>query len=256
MAVVSLAYANNLYGWLEWKRRIENMSTFSMPEDYVAFNLRNKYDRFTGYLKEWEFRRLKSTYTDGGLTGIWAEEKFTNLAIDKEVSYDRLWKDSMSSGGNRKIKNTMPHLKNRSFDNKEAVYDLFMPLYRALKDSYDNRSIFEWFTNHSQYTAERDSIKAIEGIMRSLTGDSIQTITQRLSSMRESMPIANYQQCFNYEKERLERLEAAQRIEKNNLAIDNNKVEHIVIEEAKEENIIANTENIVETDEKNIEKII
>ena len=232
------------------------MSTFRMPEDYLAFNLRNKYDRFTGYLKEWEFRRIESTYTDGGLTGIWAEEKFTNLAIDKKVSYDRLWKDSMSSCSNRKIKNAMPRLKNRSFDSKESVYDLFMPLYRALKDSYDNRSIFEWFTNHSQYTAERDSIKAIEGIMRSLTGDSIQTITQRLSNMRESMPIANYQECFNYEKERLEKLEAAQRIEKDNLAIDNNKVEHIVIDEVKEENIIDNIEKIVETEEKNIEKNI
>lgn len=69
-------------------------------------------------------------------------------------------------------------------------------------------------------------------------------------SMRESMPIANYQECFNYEKERLERLEAAQRIEKNNLAIDNNKVEHIIVDEVKEENIIANTEKIVETEEK------
>ena len=51
-------------------------------------------------------------------------------------------------------------------------------------------------------------------------------------------------------------LEAAQRIGKDNLAIDNNKVEHIVIDEVKEENIIANTEKIVETEEKNIEKII
>ena len=51
-------------------------------------------------------------------------------------------------------------------------------------------------------------------------------------------------------------LEATQRIEKDNLAIDNNKVEHIVIDEVKEENIIANTEKIDETEGKNIEKII
>jgi hypothetical protein len=51
---------------------------------------------------------------------------------------------------------------------QKSIISSFMPAYRAIKESYDKRSWFQWITNHSQYTAERDSLRALKGMMMAL----------------------------------------------------------------------------------------
>lgn len=41
----------------------------------------------------------------------------------------------------------------------------------SLKESFDNRRWYEWIFNHAQYTAERDALKAIKGMIMELTMD-------------------------------------------------------------------------------------
>ena len=47
-----------------------------------------------------------------------------------------------------------------------------MPLYRALREDYKGRSIFQWIFNHEKYVAVRDSYRAVERLIKNLTGDS------------------------------------------------------------------------------------
>ena len=36
-----------------WQNAVANMETFEIPEGYEAANKTDKYERFTGFLKEW-----------------------------------------------------------------------------------------------------------------------------------------------------------------------------------------------------------
>ena len=259
---VPLFYQDNLYRWLLWANRVDNMSGFEIPKGYEAPNSTNEYDRFVGFFKDWTFTRIISTYKEKDLTGpeftrIATEDIFADIALDKRVDdRERFWKDAISSRGNKRIKASLPSMKQKSDSHKESVYNLFLPAYRALKDSFDRRSIWQWFTNHSQYTAERDSIRALEGVMRSLTGDSFREVTQKLNTMRDRMPERNWEACMNAEKERLRSLEPEKYAQKDNIIRNNTKVvEHIIIEDLNNNNIIASGDPITPS-EPNVNDLI
>jgi hypothetical protein len=57
-----------------------------------------------------------------------------------------------------------------------------------LKDSFEKRWWFEWLFNHKQYVTERDSIKALKGVMMALTGDDAEVIDRELEEHRDSVP--------------------------------------------------------------------
>ena len=261
---VPLFYQDNLYRWLLWANRVDNMSGFEVPEGYEAPNSTNEYDRFVGFFKDWTFKRIKSTYKEDDkyrsgpeYTQIATEDIFADISLDKRVeNRERFWKDAMSSRGNKRIKASLPSMKEKTDSHKESVYNLFLPAYRALKDSFDRRSIWQWFTNHSQYTAERDSIRALEGVMRSLTGDSLQTVTQKLNTMRDRMPERNWEACINAEKARLRSLEPEKYLQEDNIISNNNVVEHIVIDELNNNDIIADGNPIIASEQKVNEKNI
>lgn len=255
-----------------------------MPERYKASKSTNEYNRFVGFLKEWAFERMKSAErtTDGkgkvtgfsfkakmekdDIIGNMTEEAFAMLSfkeigdrkfeqtLDARVNDpDKFWKAAMASSGNRKIKDSMPSIKGK---HNKPVYDLFMPAYRALKDRFEQRSIWEWFTNHARYTAERDSIKALEGIMRSLTGDSLEKVTEQLRITRERMPVANRKECLKAEYRRLGDNEAAENLDKEQEITHNkNQVESIVVEEVIQDKKDAVSQPIVDNPEKISEKI-
>ena len=60
-------------------------------------------------------------------------------------------------------------------------------MYRALKERNDKRWFFERIFNRKQYIAERDSLKALTGLMMSLTGESKEDINKVLSEYKEAM---------------------------------------------------------------------
>lgn len=82
------------------------------------------------------------------------------------------WFDDLVKGK----KTELPTLRSdRSADDtseKEEVYQSLMPLYRALREDYKGRSIFQWIFNHEKYVAVRDSYRAVERLIKNLTGDS------------------------------------------------------------------------------------
>lgn len=82
------------------------------------------------------------------------------------------WFDDLVKGK----KTELPTLRSdRTADDtseKQEVYESLMPLYRALREDYKGRSIFQWIFNHEKYVAVRDSYRAVERLIKNLTGDS------------------------------------------------------------------------------------
>jgi hypothetical protein len=70
----------------------------------------------------------------------------------------------------KRVDTPIPQIKNVTEKDKQIVLISLLPAYRVLKESFDNRRWYEWIFNHSQYTAERDNIKALSGLITSLTG--------------------------------------------------------------------------------------
>ena len=282
---ISLEFYEGINRWFEWENRITAMSSFQMLDRYKASKSTNKYDRFVGFLKEWAFERMKSAEKRpnpnkiGLIDGFdikdenndviknMQEESFAMLSFEKKDKNavaqtldervddpDKFWEAAIASSGNKKINGAMPKIKG---DNAKPVYDLFMPAYRALKDRFEKRSIFQWITNHAQYTAERDSIKALEGIMRSLTGDSLEKVTEKLAEMRQRMPERDRTKCLLAETKRLDELEAAKNLNKEQVKTQNKTlVEQIVVKEIMEENKVSISERVVKSDAKKLEKDI
>ena len=181
------------------------MGSFYILPGYDAHNAWGKYNRFTRYLKEWLFDAMH----EGSMPGELAE-RFSDLHYTGKFSEKNWWKDAMAVGRGKTLKNPLPSLKNPSEENKQTVYDMLIPIYRSLKDRFDNRRGIEWLTNHGQYTAERDSIRVLEGLMKSLTGDSIETIQAKLEDFRQEMPEPYRQDMIDLEASRVKQRLAEQ----------------------------------------------
>ena len=201
---VSSKYIERLKHWLKWNNTVEDMGSFYILPGYEAHNAWGKYNRFTRYLKEWLFDAMH----EGSMLGELAE-RFSDLHYTGKFSEKNWWKDAMAVGRGKTLKNPLPSLKNPSEENKQTVYEMLIPIYRSLKDRFDNRRGIEWLTNHGQYTAERDSIRVLEGLMKSLTGDSIEMIQAKLEDFRQEMPEPDYRAMTDLEASReRQRLEA------------------------------------------------
>lgn len=174
----------------EWKGYIENMSDFERPYSIVSnmsdkeLDSKNKYTRFMSYTREWLYAILKANR--GGAT----------LSLrPSEYDYLETYDAELKKGWFKKIMNVksgddlgfkFPRASGEHGD--ICTYDAFMPAYRALKESFEKRSVWQWFTNHSQYTAERDAIKAIEGTMMALTGGSKEDINAAYNEYCQQFP--------------------------------------------------------------------
>ena len=183
----------------DWQAAVANMEVFEIPQGY-NITTNDKYDRFTGYLKEWVFSTLKETSTKNyslNLSKYIDDDPYDlyfadfNLEVDPEKK-NEWWKNAMDVGrGKRGVENKLTKIKNVNPSDKEAVYGMFMPAYRAIKESFDKRSVFQWIFNHDQYVAERDSLRALKGIITSLTGATEAELDARLVKDRENIPTSN-----------------------------------------------------------------
>ena len=161
-----------------WEFRVELMDIFEMPANYKADKETGKYARFTGYVKEWATRVL---------TGHEKKDAFWRLDYDKDDIRKDWWDVAKKVANGEKVHNTIPEIKDVHKVDKEVVYSKFMPAYRAVKERFENRSIFQWIFNHSQYTAERDTIKALSGLMMSLTGGTQADIDAALAEHQKEI---------------------------------------------------------------------
>lgn len=164
---------------LNWEYRVQAMDIFEMPKDYVANVSLKKYDRFTGYIKEWIFDLVE---------GYDPTLAFRDFDIDREGLPVDWWSVAKDEADGKWIDNPLPRIRDNSEESKKKVYAEIIPAYRALKESFDKRWWFEWIFNHEQYVAERDSIKALTGFMLSITGDSYDDIDAALAEHRAAVP--------------------------------------------------------------------
>ena len=192
----------------EWEYRVQAMGIFEMPAYYKYNTSLNKYDRFSGYVEELVARLVI------GEAGR-RPDPFGDLDVDRK-SFPMEWWDNMIDVVDGKwVRNPIPQIRNASEADKKAVYDELIPAYRALKDSFDKRWWFEWIFNHDQYIAERESIKALKGVMLSLTGDTEDELNAALAKHREEVPTSG---VTKQERSAIIRAEKEERIHEIKLA--------------------------------------
>ena len=150
-----------------------------MPKHYAANSETGKYARFTGYMKEW-------------MTWLFTSKDnncpFAKLDNDKDNVPQDWWNVAMKVGRGKNVENTLPTLPDFAADDadKELVFNTFLPAYRALTEKFEKRSVFQWIFNHAQYTAERDSINALKGVITTLLKCSTSDIDAKLSGQPHS----------------------------------------------------------------------
>jgi hypothetical protein len=90
-----------------------------------------------------------------------------------------------AAGRRKNVKIDLPTVDNPKKKDTEAVMDAFLPAYRAIKDSFDKRPFWHWFTQHDRYVMERDTMGALKGLMMSLTQQTTFYVDVRLKAYRE-----------------------------------------------------------------------
>ena len=162
----------------EWEYRVAAMGTFEMNEDYNVSDVLDKHIRFTGFLEERIARMIKLEHPIS---------PFFEFDIERKKFDEYWWDTAIEIADGNEARSALLKIKNVTAAEKQIVYGELIPAYRALKDSFEKRWWFEWLTNHKQYTAERDSIKALKGVMMALTGDEAEDIDNELEQHRASV---------------------------------------------------------------------
>ena len=188
---------------------------FIAEMDFIEFDLKdqnreNVYDRFTEHIKTSVFKSINGngnfieSMNPGPrptLPSNWWEmaigagkgkeiTPITEEIVKDDVSEDSInynWEDHPDQKKDSVLKTIVNA-------NKEEVYNALLPVYTALKDSFDKRfKLFSWIFDHAKYTAERDSIKAISGLIQLLTNDSKKEVDNRLKQFRieESLSLSS-----------------------------------------------------------------
>ena len=160
----------------EWKARIDDMEYFTVKGDFFSLERRQiknvdvnaKYDRFIEFTREWMFGILTN---DQKLGSVINPSEFGGFQFKRNQLGDNWWKNAIKAGSGKAVADGLPSGTHTAEADKDKIYDKFMPAYRALRDSFEKRRWYEWIFNHAQYTAERDALKAIKGMIMELTMD-------------------------------------------------------------------------------------
>ena len=163
----------------DWEYKVAAMGIFEMHDDYHVSDVLDKNVRFTGFLEQRVAKMISITSNIS---------PFCDLNIERTRLTGYWWDTAMDIADGDEPKSALPRIINPTKEDKHVVYSELIPAYRALKDSFDKRWWFEWIFNHKQYTTERDSIKALKGVMMALTGDDAEVIDRELEEHRDSVP--------------------------------------------------------------------
>lgn len=180
----------------EWKARIDDMEYFNAKGNFFSgdrrqiknVDIHTKYDRFIEFTREWMYGILTN---DKGLGNVIAPSEFGGFQFKSHQFGKNWWDLAIKAGSGKSITDGLPVGTHTSEADKDKIYDKFLPAYRALRDSFEKRRWYEWFTNHAQYTAERDAMKAIRGIMMSLTGDNREAFDTNYNDYHEKVELSD-----------------------------------------------------------------
>lgn len=227
-----------------WSRNVSDMNGFMIPERYGMQNVKGKYDRFTGFIQHLVEEVLASDPEDDIGDHEIGRAAYT-LSGGRNDLLVGWWKVAQKVGSGKSVENTLPKFHEIDEEKKQTVYDTFLPAYRAIRESFEKRSIFQYFFNHSQYVAERDSLRALEAVMTTLTGDSKTELLAKLDEYVAEIPSSNISVSSKILQERIQK-QLTEKAEEAKLDLDAIELENVPqteeTEELTQENELAYTE--------------
>ena len=115
---------------------------------------------------------------------------------------------SVDSAPEEQEEESPAHILGRIADTTiDNAYAALLPVYTALRENYDSRfKLFSWIFDHARYTAERDSMKALSGMIQALTGESKEELDRRYREFKREVQLNPEQKKKLDEKVKIDKL--------------------------------------------------
>ena len=210
MPNISQEYMSKLQNLQVWESRVANMNGFAIPERYELSGAKGKYARFTGFIEAWITEAFQ--HADDVISDDASLMQFGRLELDMSKIKDDWFKHAQNVAIGKETEANLPTTKENATDaDKKIIYDTFLPAYRAIKERFEKRSFWQFIFNHAQYTAERDSLRAIEGVVTTLTGEGKAGLEAAYAQYKIELPTSNTIEALAHESVRadVEKVEAA-----------------------------------------------
>ena len=210
MPNISQEYMSKLQNLQVWESRVANMNGFAIPERYELSGAKGKYARFTGFIEAWITEAFQ--HTDDTVSDDASLMQFGRLELDMSKIKDDWFKHAQNVAIGKETEANLPTTKENATDaDKKIIYDTFLPAYRAIKERFEKRSFWQFIFNHAQYVAERDSLRAIEGVVTTLTGEGKAGLEAAYAQYKIELPTSNTIEALAHESVRadVEKVEAA-----------------------------------------------
>ena len=210
MPNISQEYMSKLQNLPVWESRVANMNGFAIPERYELSGAKGKYARFTGFVEMWITEAFQ--HADDVISDDASLMQFGRLELDMSKIKDDWFKHAQNVAIGKETEANLPTTKENATDaDKKIIYDTFLPAYRAIKERFEKRSFWQFIFNHAQYVAERDSLRAIEGVVTTLTGEGKAGLEAAYAQYKIELPTSNTIEALAHESVRadVEKVEAA-----------------------------------------------
>ena len=210
MPNISQEYMSKLQNLQVWESRVANTDNFTIPERYMLNGAKGKYARFTGFIEAWITEAFQ--HTDDTVSDDASLMQFGRLELDMSKIKDDWFKHAQNVAIGKETEANLPTTKENATDaDKKIIYDTFLPAYRAIKERFEKRSFWQFIFNHAQYVAERDSLRAIEGVVTTLTGEGKAGLEAAYAQYKIELPTSNTIEALAHESVRadVEKVEAA-----------------------------------------------
>ena len=210
MPNISQEYMSKLQNLQVWESRVANMNGFAIPERYELSGAKGKYARFTGFVEMWITEAFQ--HADDVISDDASLMQFGRLELDMSKIKDDWFKHAQNVAIGKETEANLPTTKENATDaDKKIIYDTFLPAYRAIKERFEKRSFWQFIFNHAQYTAERDALRAIEGVVTTLTGEGKAGLEAAYAQYKIELPTSNTIEALAHESVRadVEKVEAA-----------------------------------------------
>ena len=210
MPNISQEYMSKLQNLQVWESRVANMNGFAIPERYELSGAKGKYARFTGFIEAWITEAFQ--HADDVISDDASLMQFGRLELDMSKIKDDWFKHAQNVAIGKETEANLPTTKENATDaDKKIIYDTFLPAYRAIKERFEKRSFWQFIFNHAQYTAERDALRAIEGVVTTLTGEGKAGLEAAYAQYKVELPTSNTIEALAHEgiRDEVEKVEAA-----------------------------------------------
>ena len=203
MPTISQEYMSKLNALQSWENRVSNMKSFEIPKRYELDGAKGKYARFTGFIEMWINEAFQ--HADDVVSDDASLMQFGKLELNMNGIKADWFKHAQSVATGKATAENLPTTKDTITDaEKKIVYETFLPAYRAIKEKFEKRSFWQFIFNHAQYAAERDALRAIEGIVTTLTGEGKAGLETAYAQYKAELPTSNTVEALAHENARLE----------------------------------------------------